>query len=260
MQEPIGPLAVAFVAGVSPDKWSKRWRERYPDAPLELRMVATGQQRAVLTDGTASISFVRLPVDRDGLHVIPLYEEVSVAVLSVEDDLSLEEQLTIGDLAGHQLVTDPADLPGWAEVATVERLPYPSMSAKDAVEVVSSGAGGVAVLPMSVARLHHRKDVVARELTDGPLHPVGIAWRREDEDPRIDTFIGIVRGRTADSSRGTPTPPTPKKKAAARPKQPAKKASAQKNASSGQAGRGGAGARRSTKGGAKGTAKRGRRR
>lgn len=235
MQDSSEPFAVAFVAGVSPDKWSKRWRERYPDVPLDLTMTGPDGQLTVLREGRASMSFVRLPVDREGLHVIPLYEEVSVAVVSVEDDLSLHEQLTVADLAGHQLVTDPTDLPAWAEVATVERLPYPAMSAKEAVEVVASGEGSVAVMPMSVARLHHRKDVVARELTDGPLHPVGIAWRRDDDDPRIETFVGIVRGRTAHSSRENPTPPAPKKKAP-RP-QTAKKAAPKKAAGRKPAGR-----------------------
>lgn len=220
MQE---PFRVAFVAGVSPDKWSKRWRERYPEAPLDLSLVDVSDQLAVLRDARASMAFVRLPVARDGLHVIPLYDELSVAVVSVEDDLSLHEELSIAELAGHQLVTDPADLPAWAEVATVERLPYPPMTAKDAVEVVASSEGTVAVVPMSVARLHHRKDVTARPLTDGPLHPVGIAWRTDDEDPRIETFVGIVRGRTAHSSRETPTPPAPKAK-------PAKKAAPSKRA------------------------------
>lgn len=235
MQDSSEPFAIAFVAGVSPDKWSKRWRERYPDVPLDLTMTGPDGQLTVLREGRASMSFVRLPVDREGLHVIPLYEEVSVAVVSVEDDLSLHEQLTVADLAGHQLVTDPTDLPAWAEVATVERLPYPAMSAKEAVEVVASGEGSVAVMPMSVARLHHRKDVVARELTDGPLHPVGIAWRRDDDDPRIETFVGIVRGRTAHSSRENPTPPAPKKKAP-RP-QTAKKAAPKKAAGRKPAGR-----------------------
>lgn len=230
MQEPAEPFVVAFVAGVSPDKWSKRWRERYPDAPLDLTLVEVADQRAVLDDGRASMSFVRLPVERDGLHVIPLYEEISVAVVSVEDDLSLESEVAVADLAGHQLVTDPADLPGWAEVAKVERLPYPAMAAKDAVEVVASSEGTVAVLPMSVARLHHRKDVVARPLTDGPVHPVGIAWRADDDDPRIETFVGIVRGRTAHSSRNAEEA-QPKAKAAKqaptkRATQPPKKAAA----------------------------------
>lgn len=220
---------VAFVAGVSPDKWASRWRARLPGTPLDLTMVEQDEQRTVLDEGRASVSFVRLPVDRDGLHVIPLYAEVSVAVVSVDDELSLLEELTVADLAGAQLVTDPADLSAWSDVATVERLPFPEMSAKDAIEVVASGTG-VAVLPMSVARLHHRKDVVVRVLTDGPEHPVGIAWRRDDDDPRIETFVGIVRGRTANSSRAEETPPTPKKKPAKKAVTPRKTAAPRKGA------------------------------
>lgn len=223
------PFRVTFVAGVSPDKWSKRWRERYPDTPLDLTMIDVAEQRTVLTDRLASMSFVRLPIDRDGLHVIALYDEVSVAVVSVEDDLSLNEELTVADLAAYQLVTDPADLPGWSDVATVSRLPYPAMKIRDAVEVVAASEGTVAVMPMSVARLHHRKDVVARVLTDGPLHPVGIAWRRDDDDPRLETFVGIVRGRGVNSSRGSETPAakaSEKKAPAKRGTQPARKATA----------------------------------
>lgn len=193
---------IAFVAGVSPDKWVRRWRERTPESPLEVALVDDADQRTVLADGRAAVSFVRLPVDRDGLHVIPLYVEVPVVVLAREHELTLLEELALDDLAGEQLVTDPADLPGFAEVTTVERLAWPVMTARDAVEVVASG-GGVAVLPMSVARLHHRKDVVARPLVDGPESAVGLAWLRDNDDPRIETFVGIVRGRTAQSSRGS---------------------------------------------------------
>jgi DNA-binding transcriptional LysR family regulator len=227
------PFRVAFVAGVSPDKWTRRWRDRFPDAPLEVTLVDDAEQRSGVADGAVSMAFVRLPVDKDGLHVIPLYVEVSVAVVSVEDDLSLHEELTVADLADRQLVTDPAGLPGWASVATVERLAFPPMSAGDAVEVVASGTG-VAVLPMSVARMHHRKDVVARVLSDGPEHPVGLAWRIDDEDPRIETFVGIVRGRTANSSRAGDEQPKQK---------PTKKAQA-KRAGAKAGGTSGAGARK----------------
>lgn len=216
---------VAFVPGVAPDKWVRRWRERFPDHPLEVALVPDADQRSTLETGAAAVCFLRLPVDRDGLHVIPLYVERSVVVVSTEDDLTLHEELSVADLAGHQLVTDPAELPAWSEIATVERLPYPRMAARDAVEVVAGGAGTVAMLPMSVARLHHRKDVVARPLTDGPEHPVGIAWRRDDEDPRIEEFVGIVRGRTANSSRGNETAPAKKEPAK---KAPVKKATPQK--------------------------------
>jgi hypothetical protein len=56
-------------------------------------------------------------------------------------------------------------------------------------------------VPMSVARLHHRKDVTYRTVADLPPTTVGLAWRVDDEDERVQTFIGIVRGRSERSSR-----------------------------------------------------------
>ena len=59
---------------------------------------------------------------------------------------------------------------------------------------------------MSLARLHHRKDVAFRPVTGVEESPVGLAWPREPaggaDDPDIQAFIGIIRGRTARSSRG----------------------------------------------------------
>jgi len=217
---PAAPFRIAFVAGVSPDKWVRRWRDRTPDDPIEVTPVDDDAPRTLLGDGSADMAFVRLPVDRDGLHVIPLYVEVPVVVLPHEHELTLLDELTIADLAGEQLIQDPATVPGWAEANTTERLAWPQMSAREAVEVVASGTG-VVVLPMSVARLHHRKDVVSRPLVDGPESPVGLAWRTDNEDPRVERFVGIVRGRTAQSSRGgadeTPAAKAPAAKAPAKP-------------------------------------------
>lgn len=193
---------VAFVAGVSPDKWVRRWRERLPHDPLELELVDDDRQVAVLEEGAADMAFVRLPVDRERLHVIPLYVEIPVAVLPVEHQLTLLDELTLEDLSGEQLVQDAATVPGWHQDPGVTRLEFPPMTVRDAVEVVAGGSG-VVVVPMSLARLHHRKDVTSRPVTDGPQSEVGLAWLRTSEDPRIETFVGIVRGRTANSSRGS---------------------------------------------------------
>src|SRR3712207_9093734 len=61
----IDRLRVAFVPGVTPDKWARVWRERHPDIRLELVPVEEEQQRAVLDDGTADLVLARLPVDRE---------------------------------------------------------------------------------------------------------------------------------------------------------------------------------------------------
>ena len=61
---------------------------------------------------------------------------------------------------------------------------------------------GIVLVPMSVARLFHRKDVVAREVTDLPPTTVALVWLRERDDERTQAFVGVVKGRTANSTRG----------------------------------------------------------
>jgi DNA-binding transcriptional LysR family regulator len=87
---------------------------------------------------------------------------------------------------------------GWTP--SVPQLDFPPMSVKDAVEVVAAGSG-VVLLPQSVARLHQRKDVAHRPVTDLPTTKVGLAWLVANDDDRVQEFIGIVRGRTVRSSR-----------------------------------------------------------
>lgn len=185
-------LRVAFVPGVTPDKWARIWAERMPHDPLELAPVAESDQTDVLHDGRADLCFVRLPVDDERLHVIPLYTEVAVVVAAKDHFVAAADEVTLADLADEITHT------------------VPPLTAKEAVETVAAGVG-VVVLPMSVARLHHRKDVVHRPVTDGPQTRVGLAWRRDLEDDRVEVFIGVVRGRRAGSSRG-PTVSTERRK------------------------------------------------
>jgi DNA-binding transcriptional LysR family regulator len=187
---------VGFVTGATPDKWARVWRERHPRQPLDLVPVTQAEQEEGLRGGDLSMCLVRLPVDREGLHCIPLYDEVPVAVVGAEHVATVMDELTLADLEGEQLVL-PHDS-GWTPTAA--QLDWPPMSVKDAAEVVASGTG-ILIVPMSVARLHQRRDTAYRPVTDLPPTRIGLAWRVDDEDPRVQTFIGIVRGRTERSSR-----------------------------------------------------------
>lgn len=180
------PFRIAFVPGVMPDKWLSRWRERMPGSPLAAFPVALDEQRSVLDDARADMCFVRLPVARDGLHVIPLYVEQVVVAMASEHVLSLLEEVTADDLAG-ELVNEGPD--------------------RIAIETAAAGTG-VAVVPRSVARLHHRKDLTTRPLAGAEGSQIGLAWRVDLADERTETFVGIVRGRTSRSSRDLPDPPS----------------------------------------------------
>ena len=196
MSAAFGHFDVGFVTGATPDKWARTWRQRYARDPLELVPIAEADQETGIRSGALDMALVRLPIDRDGLHCIPLYEELPVAVLGAEHVLTLAAELTLADLADEQLVLPHRS--GWTPSA--DQLAWPPMSVADAVEVVASGTG-VVIVPMSIARLHHRRDVTYRVITDLEPTTVGLAWRIDNDDPWVQRFIGIVRGRTERSSR-----------------------------------------------------------
>jgi DNA-binding transcriptional LysR family regulator len=187
---------VGFVTGATPDKWAETWRRRHPREPLELVPLEQADQTRGLRAGHLDMALVRLPVDREGIHLIPLYDERPVVVVGKDHLVTAVDEVTTGDLVEEQLVLPHES--GWTP--TVDQLDWPSMTVREAVEVVAAGSG-VVLLPMSVARLHHRKDVTFRPVTDLATTKIGLTWLVDNDDPRVQRFIGIVRGRTERSSR-----------------------------------------------------------
>ena len=98
-------LRFAYVAGVTPGKWIRRWEERMPQVPLHSFMSDDGAQVTVLRDGSADLSFVRLPAEREGLSVIPLYEEQPVVVAPKGHEISLFEEVDLADLSAETFST-----------------------------------------------------------------------------------------------------------------------------------------------------------
>jgi DNA-binding transcriptional LysR family regulator len=195
---------VGFVPGVTPDKWARRWAERMPRRRLDLVPLGDRDGVALLRAGELAMCFVRLPVERDGLHLIPLYDEQPVVMVAGEHPVAAFDEIDVGDLADEHLLQDPDTVPAWRDVATEvrdgTRYPVPDMSLREAVESVAAEAG-IVVVPMSLARLHHRKDVVQVPVTGVPVTKVGLTWSVDNDDERVQAFVGVVRGRSVNSSR-----------------------------------------------------------
>lgn len=172
-------LRVGYVPGVILTKWRGVWADRFPRRPLEVVAVPSGEQRSVLDAGAVDVCFARLPLEVEGLHLIRLYEEQPVAWFAKDHALAALDEVTLADLADETVLSE-------ADQVAIDR-----------------AAAGVAVLavPLSIARLGQRKDLVHRPLVDAPTTTVGLAWRADDDNPLIQEFVGVVRGRSANSSR-----------------------------------------------------------
>ncbi len=172
-----------------------------PRTALELVPLSVAGQREALDEAEADAALVRLPIDDHGLHVIPLYDEVPVVVCAKDSHLTAADELEPGDLEGEVLIVPQDDVLGIRIPATVPPRFDPPSDTAEAIATVAAGVG-IVVVPMSLARLHHRKDVEHRALRGGPVSTVALAWVADRTTPAVETFVGIVRGRTANSSRG----------------------------------------------------------
>lgn len=201
---------LAYVPGVTPTKWVRIWNERLPGVPLTLVAVSAPEAPELLLNGGADAGFVRMPVDRTRLSAIPLYAETTVVVVPKDHIVAAVDEVTTGDLADDVVLHPLDDTLDWEHRPGKPANERPATTA-DAVELVAAGVA-LLVVPQSLARLHHRKDLTYRPVTDAPESRVALSWAQEETTPDlVEEFIGIVRGRTVNSTRGRPaTPAQPK--------------------------------------------------
>lgn len=212
---PQPPHAASFrlvvVPGVTVGKWARMWAERRPGVELEVMAVEAAQAAARVTED-AGAGLLRLPVDPADFHAIPLYAETTVVAVPRDHLLTAAAEVTLADLAGEALLQAADDVLPWpAEGAATSAAVVAPPSTAAAVEMVAAGAG-LLVVPQSLARLHHRRDLAYRPVTDAPTSSVGLVWRRDAHTDLVEQMIGIVRGRTVNSTRGTAPPPTARTK------------------------------------------------
>jgi DNA-binding transcriptional LysR family regulator len=195
-------LTLGYVPGGTPSKWARTWAQRHPEVPLHLRTVPAAEAAATVRSGAVDMAVLRLPTDTSGLAVIALYAETMVAVVPTDHLLTAADTVTAADLDGEPTlqpldhVVDWVDAPG----APVEHRPE---TTEDAIGLVAAGMGTL-IVPQSLARLYHRKDLTFRPITDAPTCPVALAFVEGPQSELIEEFIGIVRGRKPSSSRGQP--------------------------------------------------------
>jgi DNA-binding transcriptional LysR family regulator len=211
---------LGYVSGVTPSKWQRTWSERLPDVPLDLVQALDDQATGLVRNGSVDAVLMRLPIaDRTDLHAIPLYTETTVVVVPKEHWIAAADEVTTADLADELVLhplDDVLDWPGPPGRPADER----PGSTTHALGMVAAEAG-IVLLPQSLARLHHRKDLTYRPVTDAPQSTVALVWSSvEETSDLMEEFIGIVRGRTVNSSRGRASTPAPAQRPAT-PRTPA---------------------------------------
>lgn len=200
--------------------------ETASEAPAEVSAEATEhapiERKDVPENPFAHMSIVRPdrePASADGekYHSIRLYEELPVVILPVDHVLTVLDEVPVEELAEEFLLQPASDIPAYEEVSrawreSAGRIVPEGLTDKETIELVAAGVG-LYIVPMSIARFYHRKDLTYRPVAGLDTYPVHLVWprapkgepRSEELEALLQDFIGIVRGRTATSERGSET-------------------------------------------------------
>lgn len=200
--------------------------ETASEAPAEVSAEAIEhapiERKDVPENPFAHMSIVRPdrePASTDGekYHSIRLYEELPVVILPVDHVLTVLDEVPVEELAEEFLLQPASDIPAYEEVSrawreNAGRIVPEGLTDKETIELVAAGVG-LYIVPMSIARFYHRKDLTYRPVAGLDTYPVHLVWprapkgepRSEELEALLQDFIGIVRGRTATSERGSET-------------------------------------------------------
>lgn len=212
-------ITLGFTRGVAPSKWEKRWKQAMPAVTLELVPVAAPFGRPKNEELDAIIERVAPGAqpassspddDHRTHHALRLYEEAVALVVPIDHELAEQSEIRVSELSLIRLLDHPNHAPEWPAPEPWADPEWMPKNIAAALALVSTGLGGIlAPLPLarhiSDKRQHALLRVVADDGSDAQPLPgttVWASWRLERDAPDMQQLAGILRGRTARSSRG----------------------------------------------------------
>ncbi|MFI6520870.1 LysR family transcriptional regulator [Spirillospora sp. NPDC050679] len=200
-----GRLRIGFAASLAltvlPDLL-RRFRERFPEAHLDIREMTTAPQIAALHDKSIDVGLLREPADdQAGLRFSTVLTEPYAAVLPAADPLAAQRLVPLAQLADRPFVLLPrAAGPGLHDqiIGLCAAAGFTPQVAQHAVEwqtvcaLVEAGLG-VSLAPAGIRRIR-LKGVAFRGIEPGAVRSrVAIAWRPNDPNPLIPHLLAAVR-------------------------------------------------------------------
>ncbi|WP_427870749.1 LysR substrate-binding domain-containing protein [Leucobacter luti] len=209
------PLVLGFARGIAPSKWANRWREA-TGSELVLSPVAVafgGGRGAAAAEADLMLERTR-PGERPRgteepsrtRHALRLYEESIGLVVSADHDLAKRDSVTLSELELVTLLDHPDHAPDWPAAEAWADPAWMPADVAAALALVATGAGAI-LLPIPLARhLSSKKEHAILPITGEPrlaCTSVWATWALERDAADVQQLAGILRGRTARSSRGS---------------------------------------------------------
>lgn len=235
-------IRLGFTRGVAPSKWEKRWKQVSPTIPLELVPISTPYGRPqhepldVMLERVAPGAMPETSAPDDPHrthHAIRLYEESVALVVPIDHELAELSEISASELSLIRLLDHPNHAPEWPAPERWDEPEWMPKRLQSALELVSTGLGGIlAPLPLARHLGDKRAHALIRVVPDAGSEPlpgttVWASWALDRDAADVQELAGVLRGRTARSSRGgsrdeaaartAPKPRTPQQAAKKKP-------------------------------------------
>lgn len=184
----VGYAWAAF--GAHTDGIRKRWSAEHPGTRLEL--VHVNSRTAGLAEGVVDVAVLRVPVDAR-FETVEVGSERRFAAIPADDPLARRRSLSLADLEGRVVATDP-------ESSTTTAALWPDASVtmtrisdmEEWLDEIATGGAVGTTAEATVAR-HPRRGVAYRALRGAPPIPVTLAWWRDDTARDGRALVEIAR-------------------------------------------------------------------
>ncbi|RNE48519.1 LysR family transcriptional regulator substrate-binding protein [Corynebacterium alimapuense] len=207
-------LSFSFATGTEPGKWFARFQERTRHGKLLAEN--SDDPLSALIDDRCSLALVRLPDERvdERFHVVELYEESLGVALPKDHELTLLETLGEDDIA-EEIINYRMPAGEFVDVEAV----------RAGLQVVAANVG-VLIAPRPLIKVLSRKQIAHRDFRadNAGRTQIALVWHQEDDSAAIQDFVGIAKGRTANSSRQVAPKRSAREKALAKQQRRAEKA------------------------------------
>ncbi len=199
-------LNLAFATGTKPGKWLSRYRENTSHG---LKAVDSDDPLEQLLNGSVHLALARLPQTAAGdpriadeFFVVRLYEEapgIAVPKESVYGEMAtdssggLDQDLTLEDVADEH-VNYAIGQDGMVDVGQV----------REGLQVVAANVG-IVIAPRPLLTVLSKKLVVPLGLNEPADRvtrtEIALVWPKAEDSDAIQDFVGVAKGRTANSTR-----------------------------------------------------------
>nr|WP_125100806.1 LysR family transcriptional regulator substrate-binding protein [Leucobacter chromiireducens] len=213
------PIQLGFARGIAPSKWAERWHT-VTGSQLDLVPVDIAYGRTAASAACDVMLERALPGHRPAgsaepdrtRHALRLYEETITLVVDADHALAKRESIALPALAQVHLLDHPEHPAEWPAAVAWEDPAWMPRDVQAALELVATGAGAI-LLPTLLARhLVDKKQHRMIPITGADTLPrtaVWATWELTRDAADVQQLVGVIRGRTARSSRSAAEPEQP---------------------------------------------------